>query len=569
MAGSQVGKTEIGNNFLLGSIDMTPGPILFVTSTLTLAKSVSKSRITPSIEAMPTIKAKIRPARERDSGNTTLDKQFDGGFLKMVGSNSPTDLSSTPVRFFFGDEIDRWPYDVGTGKNKEGDPIGLVLKRLATFSNSKTFLASTPLIKGSSRIEREFLTSDQRYYYMPCPVCGDFIKFEWKHIIFDYEDYVLKGDTVYVCVECGAEITEDKKTPMLTNGNWIPENQENGQFPGFHLSGLYSPVGWASWNEIVQEHLDIKKEKESIEKRKVWINTRLGETFKVVIEKMDTNALMLRREKWGDKIDDKICVITCAIDTQDDRLEACCVGWSEGQQCWMPLEYKVFYGQLERKEIWQQLSFYLRTRTFPHMRGQMRISCSVIDLKGHYTQRVYDFVKPLENYHIYAILGSSVRWGPVISQPKRNDKKILLFRVGTDTTKDLFFTRLKNTEKGPGFINFPLTTGYDCVINNDITYFDGLTSETRETIKYHHGFPIYGYVKRAGARNEPLDLAVYGIAALHILCYMAFPNNTVDQMLELLTKKMQGQQLILEKEANVFPQRKRTGRRVVSSGVKI
>nr|WP_328824975.1 phage terminase large subunit family protein [Mesorhizobium neociceri] len=34
------------------------------------------------------------------------------------------------------------------------------------------FLASTPTVRGLSRIEREYEASDQRRYHVPCPECG-------------------------------------------------------------------------------------------------------------------------------------------------------------------------------------------------------------------------------------------------------------------------------------------------------------------------------------------------------------------------------------------------------------
>ncbi len=67
------------------------------------------------------------------------------------------------------DEIDGYPGDV----EGEGDPILLAERRSATFARRrKVLLVSTPTIKGTSRIQREFEASDQRYFFVPCPHCG-------------------------------------------------------------------------------------------------------------------------------------------------------------------------------------------------------------------------------------------------------------------------------------------------------------------------------------------------------------------------------------------------------------
>ena len=74
-----------------------------------------------------------------------------------------------PARWVFLDEVDAYPGDV----HGEGDPIALAEARTISFGHrSKLFLASTPTIKGVSRIEREYEASDQQRYHVPCPHCG-------------------------------------------------------------------------------------------------------------------------------------------------------------------------------------------------------------------------------------------------------------------------------------------------------------------------------------------------------------------------------------------------------------
>ena len=67
------------------------------------------------------------------------------------------------------DEVDRYPHSAGT----EGDPVSLARKRSATFFNRKLVLTSTPTVKGASRIETAFQSSDQRYYYARCVDCEE------------------------------------------------------------------------------------------------------------------------------------------------------------------------------------------------------------------------------------------------------------------------------------------------------------------------------------------------------------------------------------------------------------
>jgi hypothetical protein len=40
---------------------------------------------------------------------------------------------------------------------------------------------------------------------------------------------------------------------MLRRGEWRPTAKGDGQTVGYHLSSLYSPVGWMSWGEIAEK----------------------------------------------------------------------------------------------------------------------------------------------------------------------------------------------------------------------------------------------------------------------------------------------------------------------------
>jgi hypothetical protein len=97
---------------------------------------------------------------------------------------------------------------------------------------------STPAIQGVSRIEREYEASDQRRFFVPSPNCRALRWLKFERLRWD------KGKpeiTNYECDACNAAI-EDHKTAMLA----AAEAADPGTI-GFHLSALYSPVGWFSW----------------------------------------------------------------------------------------------------------------------------------------------------------------------------------------------------------------------------------------------------------------------------------------------------------------------------------
>lgn len=128
VSASQVGKSEFEYNCIGYVIDNDPGPMQLIMPTIEDVEKTSKERITPMIEACPSLRRKVAKSKSRDSQNTIREKSFIGGFLKMIGSNAPAALASTPTRYIIADEVDRWAKSAG----KEGDPMGLLEARRLT-----------------------------------------------------------------------------------------------------------------------------------------------------------------------------------------------------------------------------------------------------------------------------------------------------------------------------------------------------------------------------------------------------------------------------------------------------
>lgn len=521
MKGAQIGATEVLINWIGYVIDKAPGPFLMVQPTTDMAGKISKQRLAPAIEQTPCMRQKIRPAREKDSGNTVLTKEFAGGIIMLVGANSEAGLRSMPIRFIGLDEIDMYP----------GFTISKAEERSETFTRRKIYLTSTPKQKNNSHIEDEYRLSDQRKYYVPCPSCGTYQVLVWDNIKFQHEDYVLKGEPEYLCKHCGVLISEHQKPLMLERGKWIAENKENGQYPGFHLAQFYSTLGKSGWKSAVNKFLKFTKLKKQkiptyIDLQETWTNDVLGETWESVAgESANWEILFNRRENLTtEPIDSRIAVICSGVDVQDDRIEIQTVGFAKGFEPFI-IEYKVLYGKLTDQDIWAHLDQYL-LKTFTRPDGlKMRILGAAIDTQGHYTDGVYEFVKtryiPGRRY-IFGIQGASAYHQPIINQPSKN-KGIYLFSVGTDTVKDLISRCLQVAEPGSHYIHFPLTLPE--------AYFHQLCSEKLVT-EWTKGKKRKVWKNTSKARNEALDTLVYAIAALNILRYWHFPNNTIIEMLD-------------------------------------
>lgn len=524
MKGAQVGGTEAGNNWIGYVIHIAPGPMMAVSPTVEMAKRNSRQRIDPQIEDVPALRERVAPARSRDSGNTVLSKEFPGGVLVMTGANSAVGLRSMPARYLFMDEVDGYPGDV----EGEGDPILLAERRSATFQRRrKILLVSTPTIKGLSRIQREFDASDQRYYQVPCPECGfeqplRFTQLRWPE--------GNPEQAQYCCESCGSLIDEHHKSQMLAKGRWIPSAEGDGRTQGYHLSSLYSPVGWFSWAdaarlfETAQNNPDLMKG---------FVNTVLGEPYEEEFEAPEWERLYERREKYpiGIVPQDGL-FLTAGVDVQRDRLECEVVAWGRNKISWS-VDYQVLDGDTAQPEVWQKLDVLL-AKDWPHASGgtlPIRVMC--VD-SGYATQDVYGWVRKYPQ----AVWGGA---GARASQPRTavaikgrdQDTALILSVSKADTGGKRKGLRVWNVS-GPvakvelyRWLKLPRPTDEELAAGEDYPpgtchypeygeeYFKQLTAE-RRVIRLHKGFPKATWEKDPARNNEALDCRVYARTAASI-----------------------------------------------------
>ena len=515
MKAAQLGATEMGSNWIGYVIHHAPGPMMAVWPTVEMAKRNSKQRIDPLIEESGVLAELIAPARSRDSGNTILAKEFRGGVLVMTGANSAVGLRSMPVRYLFLDEVDGYPLDV----EGEGDAISLAEARTRTFARRKIFIVSTPTISGASAIEREYEASDQRRYFVPCPHCShrQWLRFEqlrWE-----------KGQpdsAAYVCESCDAPISEHHKTWMLEHGEWRALAPENGaKTAGFHLSSLYSPVGWRSWREIaVAWELAVSKESGSAAAIKTFKNTELGETWVEEGEAPDSQRLVERREDYPvGSLPPGGLLLVGGADVQKDRIEASIWAFGRGKESWL-VEHRVLMGDTARDAVWKQLADLL-AENWTHASGAaMPLARFALDT-GFATQEAYTFVRASRDPRVMAIKGVA-RGAALIGTPtavdiskggKKLRRGIKVFSVAVGIAKlELYNNLRKSADVAEDGITAIYPAGFIHLPHVDAEFIQQLCAEQLITRRDRNGFPIREWQKMR-ERNEALDCYVYARAA--------------------------------------------------------
>jgi len=511
MKGAQVGGTECGNNWLGYIIDYSPAPIICIQPTVEMAKRNSKQRIAPLIEECPRLKEKVRDSRSRDSGNTVLAKEFPGGILVMTGANSAVGLRSLPARDLFMDEIDAYPGDV----DGEGDPVALAEARSRTFAKRKRLKVSTPTEEDRSRIEKAYNNSNQCHYHVPCPICGKYQWLKWSQVKWEKDKPLTAW---YACEDCKGKIYNWQKTKMLKKGKWVADNPDaDPKVTGYHLSSLYSPVGWISWGELAKTWVDAQGNREKL---KTFINTVLGETWRERGDAPNWKRLYERRDLYSlNTVPDEVCLITAGADIQADRIEVEIVGWSRDLVSYS-IDYRVFIGDTSSKsnEPWKQLD-QLVHETWNRNGIDIPLKLLAVD-SGYRTQVVYSWVRRYHILQVIAVKGNNN--SPVmVNQPRsvdvmRNGKRVKtglkLFSIGVNLIKTELYGFLRLERDDPdggdpfGYCHFP---------EYDQEYFKQLTSE-QIRVKIVKGYKKYEWEKMRD-RNEALDCRVYARAAASVI----------------------------------------------------
>ncbi len=524
VAASQVGKSEMENNCVAYVIDQDPGSILFIHPTTIDAKDYSKLRLAPMIRDCPSLRKKVADPKSRDSGNTILQKNYPGGILTLCGSTEAHALASKPIRYVFGDERDRW----ATSAGNEGDPWRLAMARQTTFYNAKAVEVSTPTIKNASAIAKAYARGTMERWKTQCPHCENYHEIRWADIRFEYEEKVVEGEksfsvtsVYYCCPECGA--VSDERTMKRAPARWEADNPsayEQGT-RSFWLNAFVSPFPGAAWEKIVVQYLTAVGHPKELQ---TVYNTVFGELWEDRGDIEDEDTLMARREDYGQNEDgsdielpEGVLVLSCGVDTQDDRLEFEVVGHGHFGETW-GIRRGIIMGRPDDETTWKELDDVLtHVYRFGNGRG-LRISMTFMDEGGHFTMDVRQQCRARLSKKIFCIKGMAGSDKPYTAPPKK--QKVMIqnvlvgtcwqYQIGVDSGKEIIMDNLKVQKPGPKFCHFPKRDDYGS------GFFKGLLSEVK--VYDPNKKQPWQWKKIPGhERNEALDCRNYALAAFKAL----------------------------------------------------
>lgn len=485
---ARIGYTALLSGVIASYVANAPAPILALQPTSDDARDFAVD-LEQTFEASPALRGLLSDETDETGRSTMLNRRFPGGSLKFLAAKSPRNLRRHTAKILTMDEVDG--YEV----SQEGDPIALAEMRTLTFRDRKILMGSTPVFDYGP-VSQSYAKSDKRIFEVPCPSCGDFAEIQWRDIRWSDGD---PETAHWVCPNSGCVIEERHKPGMVAAGRWRATAPEVKGHAGFAINALVSPHHNARWSKLVAEFLAAKRSPETLQ---TFTNLVLGEPWRTEGEDLDEHALYERREAIGlAAIPPEIVFITVGVDCQDDRLEAVIMG--HGRDDIFVLDHRVFWGPIERDDVWQELDGMLR-ETWPHPNGgTLRVDAAVIDSgDGGHTDIVHGFTRPRFGRRI--VSGKGVQGMSRNALQRSTTKGQMLWLVGVDAVKSQLFARLS---RGQG-VRFAEALAP--------VFFEQLTSE-RRVVRYVRGAPQARFERIKGKRAETLDATVYAWAARNLI----------------------------------------------------
>ena len=398
--GSQSGKTGILMGGTAYTVVNRPSRVIWVMPNEHLAQSFSETRWMPLIRRSETTSA-LLPTGARRHDVKKLQQFIGDSVVNFFGSNSPANLSSTPARVAIQDEVDKF----SAGTAKEADAVSLADQRTKKFSNPKRYKSSTPTMT-DGLIWQEFLKTDQRRRFVPCPNCGKHVVFVWSkemtvfpsvgcEAFIRWDKEAKRSDRTWdldrveqsaraECPHCGFHIRDGMKTAMDRAGEWRATQSAARGYRGWHLSSLYANGTETTFGKLAVKFLQAKQ---SLLGLQGFINGDLAEPWESQDSRSERTEVIVTD---GSQIADALRIMTVDVQEVSPYFWVVIRDWARG-----PSRLR-WFGSVDRWEDVRELQ----------IQHSIQDDCVVLD-SGNQTQTVYD---------------NCLRWGKLV--PRGNGMPI-------------------------------------------------------------------------------------------------------------------------------------------------
>lgn len=525
MKAVQVGATTAAECIIIYFMDHAPSDLLYLTAK---GDNVKRwvNRLEHAIDSYGIRELFVStagPEKGRSSADKSIQKNYKGCQANFGSLRSLADMSSETKRVVIRDEPGQVPIQLASG---HGSVMEISYSRTNFWGKLRKILdISTPGASGSCAMEIEFLKGDQRYFWVPCPKCGEWQLLEFDRLWSANDKKII--DASYICSgpkEC--ELKNYHKDQMIPEGLWVPTVETaNPYHRSYQLSALYAPIGSIDWNEILAKKIEVEASDDPDAERQ--FNTLIkgvphhetGKRPKITLQNP------LRTARKSKELHDDIIFLTAAVDVQTGhqdprmkkprRLELNVMGHGSKHRAWH-IEHVVFEGEVMSPdgEAWEKLlTWHDELIDNPYQKADESdlsgMPMFVFIDSGVHTQAVYEICSTRANY--YPIKGFDSR----LSTKNQNPE------IDEQTAKN--FVRFKPTNIGPGIRLYNIATNYYRAMLYQNVY------RTQRHLEGPKADEKYGYL---GFPNDYTDEMFNQLTAAEVLADGTFDkkNRAAEQM---------------------------------------
>jgi phage terminase large subunit GpA-like protein len=424
MKGSQIGWSELTNNFLGKKIHTDPDKIQWAFANREASKLYSREKLKPFFDNTKVLKDIINQTVAKESFNYF---KFPGGFLKLTTLGSISNMKTSSIPCIGVEE----PDDVKDDVKGQGNTLDLLKGRQKSFpiGFKKLIYGGTPTDKDFSRVEKGYNQSNRLVFKAECHHCKELVELDIGMMLKydEYQDRYIdemygKHNPETARLECpfclGIWSDEDKEQNIL-NGKqhgfydftgkfskgWHPKKPEITESFGFHIPELLSTLSSSTVVELAKKKIlaDIEIAKGDEGLMKSFVNNTSGLPYASGITSLEVEEMKKFRKNYPENVCPMDGLeLTCGIDVQDNRFAIIIRAWGRNNNSWLVSWFEIF-GDVKVQNlneegngftgIWGELTDKTVKALIPHAGGKlMPVSAVSID-SGDNTELVYKWVK--------------------------------------------------------------------------------------------------------------------------------------------------------------------------------
>lgn len=462
----QVGKSQVGFNFLCYAIDQDPSDFMIVYPDEKTMRRTAKRKIFPMLRASPVIANQLPGSAQEE---TIFNVNFKNGMdLYLVWATSASELASESIKYLIFDETDKYPSFSG----READPISLGKIRTNTYGDdAKILYLSTPTTETGAISRAMAKTADQiRHFMAVCPYCGaaqqmTFGSIRWPENVRDPRVILRKKLAWYECVHCQAKWNDHDRDQAVKHGYWEPDQEvDKPRAVGFHLPSWYSPfvsLSKISADFLIAEQARNVDTSEYLAKRYIFVTQHEAKPWKEKKRSADLEELRSYLTDYpGKQAPAGTVALTCGIDMQKDYFlysVRACGRFQEDSEQWQTLT--IDYGRIE---TWTDLQEFITKTTYPiaGSNKKMLIYRIALDTGGGQsvestmtrTEESYLFLSKFPPGRVFGTKGASKKPSRSITVSRvdalphsgQTIRSQVLYLLDTGAFKDLFWERVED-----------------------------------------------------------------------------------------------------------------------------